>query len=703
MRSREMRTIGLALLLLAGTVVMRPGPGSAEAERNTFERSNVSLKPRFLMTPIPQMTPPALGTNATFANDNQNQELAQSQQSAHKPRRKPQELGKPTGGCARGQCLTWNLWAEEADAGHDADYVPKDWLMTGGKYRIAIELAPFAYRRGGKKIPGAVPSSTAFTGRITEMLQPKWLEGRKNNAWATILLLPDPAYFEAPASSNDRKREIRVNLEKVRWATQGHLGEGPGDTFSGWHNGYGRAVVLSDSDEDKDSRTLFPVTVSDREGWAQIGVSIWVADKTSSGEKLKPVDEFSVPLCVASSEQSVKQNCKSPVPSSAVFRGINAFRPVAENARMPDAAIHFIDMGGPPVYGIFRRNDQPNSEFKVWTIHRSFGELVTQLEELRGQITESVLKLAGAKREEQLRNEGISMYNALFPDTTDGRAARAEFEAFAVPRLKVTQNPARPMSIFVRMVGGNLSMNLLPLSFLALPTSANTSELLGLHFKIEQPLEVQSYERSNQCIARWMTVLPNEKTAGSVRPSLSDLRSGIESWPTNWSSTRVEDDSGMHRFRAFVKGRGPVDATALVIMSHQSKNAVWFDDGQTVNSAEVKVKFDQPSLVILDGCDTAKPESWGFIGQFNRNGVTTAIATATEISPLLAADFMSCLTTALETGKSEAGDTYMGTLKCLEADDKGWGSTALTFLLLGNSNLELCAPTASSAPAEQSK
>jgi hypothetical protein len=218
-----------------------------------------------------------------------------------------------------------------------------------------------------------------------------------------------------------------------------------------------------------------------------------------------PVDEFSFPLCIAGNEESKRLHCGKPPSNHPVFRGINTLRPEIEIGQMPDAAMHFVNMGAPPVYGIFRRNDQPTSGFKVWAIDKSFNELAAQMEAMRSQMAKSMQSLAGADLEDQPRAEGSSMYNALFPPgSRDGKEAQTEFEAFASLDLKAAPNPSTPRSIFVRIVGDDPASSLLPINLMALPISSDRSELLGLHYRIEQPLEIQSYQPSKECISHWV-------------------------------------------------------------------------------------------------------------------------------------------------------------------------------------------------------
>ena len=572
---------------------------------------------------------------------------------------------------------TWNAWAEQSA------YEPVKWIKVGGRYRFAIDLALFAYKRIGQET-----FHQPISGDLSEVIN----RSTEPTARVTILFLPDPAFFNAP-SDVDRSKEITLDLDKIRRAERTPIVE-PADAFKELKNG-NRDFVISSNDTSRDGRAIFPLVAKDQtdlKGWAHVGVSVWITKDPDGGET--PVDEFSVPVCVADSEEHEQQLCSQQPPNQPVFRGLRA---ATEQGPAPDAALHFVDLGSAPVFGIFHRNDRPNSEFKVWAIDESFPDLVQHLEDLQAQYSNTVGTdgLSGEELEQQLRNEGASMYNALFrPESGGAQAARREFEAFAVPDLTTQPNAdTTPKSIFVRMVGGNPPVNLLPINLLALPIGPNRSELLGLHFRIEQPLEVQSYLPSSTCISSWMAVMPDADTA--TNNGLGGLRDDLNKWPIEFQSTKVEDDSDMKKFRCFVKRTNAEHATALVIMSHQGNNAVWFKSNKTLTSDDVQVKFDEPSLVILDGCDTAKPESWGFIGKFNRKGAMTTIATSTEISPALAGDFVTCFVQSVAKGTRDVGKAYWQSLLCLEnvnIDHPAWGSRALTFLLLGNPNLQLCSP-----------
>jgi hypothetical protein len=478
----------------------------------------------------------------------------------------------------------------------------------------------------------------------------------------------------------------------------------PDDAFESMRTG-ARDFVISTDESNLSGRTLFPLTVLDREGWAQIGVSIWSTEDGPNGEETLPVDELALHFCIANTEESRTRLCKSSSASTGISKGPDSIRPLVPNITGPDAAIHFVDIGGAPVYGIFRRNDDPNSSFRVWAIDSKFKDLVANLNAIRDQIADSIKLENREEREQALRDKGRAMYNVLFPcHSKDGKAARDEFEAFARSALtnapvKTSQvagveQPRKPKSIFVRMVGGDPPANLLPMNFMTIPFSSTQSDPLGLHFTIEQPLVIQNYNTTNKCISHWVVELPDDSTATNL--GLTDLRNGssgseIDKWPHNWTSAKMEDDARMDKLRHFVTQTDVKDATALVIMSHQANQAVWFDVGRSLSSNEIELSFDEPSIIVLAGCDTAEPESWGFIGTFNRQGAYAAIATSTQIQLTLAQDFASCLVNMLGTNESTLGDVYFHTLQCLNDQ---WGSAALTFLLLGNPSLKLCSPGA---------
>jgi hypothetical protein len=82
----------------------------------------------------------------------------------------------------------------------------------------------------------------------------------------------------------------------------------------------------------------------------------------------------------------------------------------------------------------------------------------------------------------------------------------------------------------------------------------------------------------------------------------------------------------------------------------------------------------------------------------NRHGVAAVIATSTEISPMLGADFLSTLDETLSAQQSAGMPLDLAmfdTLRILEAKEATktsgpYGPVVLAYTLLGNGNLQIC-------------
>jgi hypothetical protein len=102
---------------------------------------------------------------------------------------------------------------------------PQPALEPGSNYGFALDLALFAYERAGVAIFHQ-PTSSALHMQLDE-----WVKGHQHTGKATIVLLPDPAFFNTPREG-DRVREIRLKLDTVKTAATMPLTPPVSDTLS---------------------------------------------------------------------------------------------------------------------------------------------------------------------------------------------------------------------------------------------------------------------------------------------------------------------------------------------------------------------------------------------------------------------------------------------------------------------------------------
>jgi hypothetical protein len=378
-------------------------------------------------------------------------------------------------------------------------------------------------------------------------------------------------------------------------------------------------------------------------------------------------------------------------------------RIASETTTFPDAALHFVQLAPDrPVIGVFKRNDKPEG-YKVWTLNKTSKELSRFLSETQLEVAKE------ATTDKDFLFHGQELYNTLFPpdDDPDRQAARAALETFVrerLPQKARALTPSNP-SIFVRLVNQG---EVLPLGLMAVPSGEKPAEFLGFNFRIETPLPSQSYQPSSDCLSQWAMVVPPESGIdATLEAARRQAQTVIEE---KWKPV-AKPYTVMKEFGSWLGQREKgtdQDVTALVILSHHAKNKLSLKEGDSITSSSVVRSFKRPVLAILNGCGTAEPGAEEFIKELNARGVTTVIATSTEVEPDLAGDFFNCLDETLGKHVSEKNVTvsqiFHESLFCLrdkspsQTGAQPYGAKVLKYALLGNGNLRLCSPKKEVSP-----
>jgi hypothetical protein len=162
-----------------------------------------------------------------------------------------------------------------------------------------------------------------------------------------------------------------------------------------------------------------------------------------------PVDELSIPLCVASNAAAAS-NCETHFKLHDSLSGIDPLRAAAQQEAFslkPDASLHFVELDASTQVGIFRDNSWPEGEYKSWRLNSA--------EATRRYLQQTLLpELDHATTETDLLTVGSEVYSLLFP-LSSAREARQAFAGFIARRQRESQDPANIPSIFVRMLSND--------------------------------------------------------------------------------------------------------------------------------------------------------------------------------------------------------------------------------------------------------
>jgi hypothetical protein len=236
------------------------------------------------------------------------------------------------------------------------------------------------------------------------------------------------------------------------------------------------------------------------------------------------------------------------------------------------------------------------------------------------------------------------------------------------------------------------------------PPMEAADSYLGFHFIVESPLSEQSFTVPDACVSRWVLALPPEGSNGSetdLGQAMQQLKGGkLAAWQEQNLTEPLDGLVPLGKWlTAEVEEKTPL---ALVVLSHHDpdKGNLFYDDNGPRIPVSVSRWFDEGSLVILDGCRTGLAGLWGFSDAFNRHGVSAAIVSGTDVPPSLAGDFLVCLGDSVSGGSADVpiplSEVFYKTLLCVRGKGSATalnGPGALAYILLGNGNLRLCAPS----------
>jgi hypothetical protein len=552
------------------------------------------------------------------------------------------------------RAVYWNVWEEEGTIGPRFDPVP--YLKPSTQYMLNVDLASLAYEES----VFSQASSSVLVKTLT-----RWaLETNLPSVSVKAVLLLSDSFEPAQKYVQD----LKIDLDKFRQQMTGATDDPR--PFSTLRVDRNPAFLLG--------RVSFGIRTRARNlGMTSVGLSIWTEEI--------PVDELSVPLCVATAETAAV--CEEKRPVSTTLNGIDSFRLAFEGGTAPDAALHLVDLGGQQVKGVFRRNHCAECSFVTWSLNdRSFSDLADHLSK-----TTVAAFQEGATDEQRLRM-GAGLYNVLFPSGNDERdKAQAAFEEFVQSQPTSVVALAKIPSLFIRMIGRDAQNALVPFGMTAVRVSDGQTDFLGNRFRIEMPLSIQNYQPQPTLIRRWHLVLPPTTRTDE----LGQARKHAETALAKWAPQAQQSYTDMTQaFEWISKREVEQSGTALVILSHHESDRFFFDQSDQLTVDNLRRTFERPAIAILDGCGTGAAAG-RLITNLAERGFGAVIATATPVGPQMAGEFLGCVADTLERNDDVADFTlahaYYDSIACLR-DNKNYGARAMTWMLLGNGSLKLRSP-----------
>lgn len=545
---------------------------------------------------------------------------------------------------------TWNVWAESF--ARQPAFEPKQALETEKPYLLVVDLAALAYEIQG------------VTSRSTDRKLAEWLRSASTGtATIEVLVLPDLTYFYP--LDDPRTGTLTIQLEQVNRVLQGDVRklEQP---FA--------LLKKEPRPEFVFDRVAFPIRTRQKEGRGSITLSFWK-------EGMVPIDELSVTFCITPAGQPPACQNKDVVVSS--FNGVQVLSPAGRERPLgdpPAVALHFVEISPSRAAGVLRLPEWEKGRYETWPIENLTESLTSFLD---GAFLKNFYS---ATNETSRFQTGTELYNLLFPPGA-AATARALFEQL----LASPQASASPAaSLWIRLLPRDARFPYaVPLGALAVMVNGE-QKFVGKSFRLDTPLPVLDYRPVANCIADWVMVLP--PNAAGTLPELTTARHEFQEWTGLCPGPRCKEDFA--EFRKWIGAAGPEPtSTALLILAHHTRAGVSFDQLNTMSEQGVVRSFQEPSVAVLNACGTAGPGAYEFVRKLSAKGVSAIIAPVTEVDAEMAGRYTSVLAATLAKHKDEPAYTLSHAhLETLRSLDSKYGSLALTFVLLGNGNLRLCAP-----------
>ena len=573
----------------------------------------------------------------------------------------------------------WNAW-EEDQYSTTPSFEPLNTIEPDSTYSLFVDLAAIQY---ADHIEYYGPFSRKVSSGLTA-----WLKGNPKATEIEIVAIPDERFFEG-LDQQQRVQHLTVNLNKVRTARLKGV-EKPRYPFK-----YLQAHPHASFSFGQKPVSFRLETKKHRTGLASVALSFWV--------NRKPVDEISVPICIVEQPSTgVPDDCQEPITPTYSLRGVD---PVNHDS-YPDAALHLVQLNSNTLVGVFRCNSCSGSQddgYLTWTLRRTPAQLI---DDINDNVVSTFEAASQINDEEQMRQAGRALYNVIFEenDTNDVSDAENAFITFVGGEIARQRKSDAPViatsapSIFMRLLPNESDVSFaVPLDLMVVAAPDGTEEYLGFHFRIEAPLQLQSYVPPKACVSSWKLMMPPPPPLSSE--DMKNARKPFEKWIgefRNWKShADVESDAMLFDGWLGKRERGK-DGLVVLTLSHHARGKLCFSDpsckGHSVLSADIRRSFPSPSLAVINACGTAQPGASEFIRKLNFSGIETIIATSTAVDGSIAGQFLSKFLYVLHDNTDPAYTIGHAKFDTVAGLRKKYGARVLSYTLLGNDSVKVCTP-----------
>lgn len=374
------------------------------------------------------------------------------------------------------------------------------------------------------------------------------------------------------------------------------------------------------------------------------------------------------------------------------------------------------------VYAILSHPDPlEGREYLAWSLRQNFNELRNLIAPVRDVLADDVnfkrIERAGLEIGNEIFNPPLRRSDIAY-DEGFAQAAKAR----SLLRDSATKPGFAPTRLMVRISSSDPraraedTVPVIPIALLGFsPDQASKSVFLGESYSLAVLMPRKPLTAPTACPDEWRMYLPPEPVGatdtaapGRTEDALETARRLIAADFRDWREVQLSvDREGMDVIREFLNEEVPASklrSTVLGILGHQDKGNVYFDKNKgTISPVNIRRLFKEPSVAIIGACEVAMDDinRGSLIGRLIQHDVGAVITTTSKISGGLAATYMSCMRTVLNTHKNiTVGDAHFYVTQCLWSEERGepWNKkyrfhhSALKYQVYGNPQLRLCLP-----------
>jgi hypothetical protein len=288
-----------------------------------------------------------------------------------------------------------------------------------------------------------------------------------------------------------------------------------------------------------------------------------------------------------------------------------------------------------------------------------------------------------------------------------GTAAEAKrAKAAFIDLVAVSDAPAIVVRVASSRVDGQNRSIYVPLGILG---AKGPGAVLDKPIAVIQPMAIERYPPSSQCIGDWTFAVPNKLQ------DVPDETMPDDFFPAKIPGTRIFDIAHLKPYFAggppLAVATLPQALVGLVVLAHQDEGFLWFEEStDPIMQQDIARDFPPGSVGIFAACSAAssKGRNTALLQKLNQQGMGTIIASPFTIDAAYGVTFATSFAEVVEETAAGGGKPTILELfnraiaktgqKFWDKNKGDYAELGLEYVLLGNPAITLCNPLTGPGP-----